>query len=881
MATLFVGPSKQFTTIAAAVAAARAGDTVSVAAGTYVNDLTVIRTRITLVASGGQVTLLGTRPLASGGALLTLMADATIDGFVIAGAAALDGSAAGLLVTSGSLVLRNSLVSGNQTGLLVQANAAGTVTVTGSEFAGNGAGDGFSHNIAVGAIKALTVQDSYIHDAAGGAEIRSRAAATTITNTRIADNAGTGTVSLDLPNGGAVVIQGSVIEKGAAAGAVVIREGGDTAYTASSLRMTGTTVVADRAGALLLQNTTPAAASLTGNTLFGFTGQLATGLAVISGNVIAAARPAVSTAPLVAPAAALPAEAGRGETGRAGAVVASGVVRTVGAAGAYRTVAAAVAAAGDGDTIRVAAGTYADDGAVIGKRLIIEGVGGMARFVASGAPMAGRAVFTTSADVTFRNIEITGAAVSGGVGAAVLDQGGRLTLVNSYIHDNQAGLVAAGAADSTVSVYDTEFARNGTPDGRGGNVDIGTIGTLTLRNAWIHDGLAGPELRSRADTTVLDGSRISQAHGAGAADIDLPDGGRVTITNSALGKGVSSQVAPLVHVGGGTAKPGSSVSLANVTLTTALTGPTVFVAAEPNVAVVTAFATVFAGGAAGSTLVQNGTATAAVTRGALDVAAAAPWAPGGAPAAGPLTAERAVAAPVRGVLSLSVSGTAWHGDPRFTVAVDGAQVADTLAATAAHGAGMTQRFTIAGDFAPGPHSVTVRFVNDLNGAGDEGRALYLDAASFNGEAFGKPGALMGNGAITLSTGVVTRPTAVTVSLSEDAWHGDAQAFIAIDGTVLNGMQTVTASHAAGASTAMRFVVDLAPGPHVATVSALNSAGGRALYVDQLEVAGQVYAGSGVPVAGASAFAFTVGAPPAANANLFLTANLPEMLLPAG
>jgi len=38
MATLTVGSGKQYGTIAAAVAAARAGDTVAVSAGTYAND---------------------------------------------------------------------------------------------------------------------------------------------------------------------------------------------------------------------------------------------------------------------------------------------------------------------------------------------------------------------------------------------------------------------------------------------------------------------------------------------------------------------------------------------------------------------------------------------------------------------------------------------------------------------------------------------------------------------------------------------------------------------------------------------------------------------------------------------------------------------------
>ncbi len=819
MATLSVGPGRQFATIAAALAAARAGDTVAVAAGTYVNDFGTIRARVSLVAVGGQVTLLATRPLATNGALLTVSADAVIDGFVFANAAAADGTAAGLLYTAGALVVRNSLFVGNQTGLLGLGDAAGTIVVQGSEFDRNGAGDGFTHNLAVGAVRSLTVQDSYVHDAAGGAEVRSRAKATTITNTRIQDNAGASTVSLDLPNGGVVVVQGSTIEKGAAAGAVVIREGGDTAYAGSSLRVTGSVIVADRPGAVLLQNLTTATATLSGDTLYGFSGTGAiTGPAAVSALVVAGARPEVVVTPLVAPAFALPVE-----FGRAGAVVATGVVRMVGPGGAYATLAAAVAAAQDGDTIRVAAGTYRDDSAVIDKRLVIEGVGGVARFVATRPPANGLAQFVTTADVTFRGIEVSGVAIPGGVGAAILDRGGRLTLVDSVIHDNQAGLVATGGA--SIGIYDSEFVRNGTPDGRGGNIDVGAVGTLTVRGGWVHDGLAAAEIRSRADNTVLEGTRVSQTRGDGAAGLELPEGGRVTVGNSVFEKGANSQATALIHVGG--AKAGSSVGVTGTTLINPV--------------------------AASFVVADAGSASVSVSGGAQLRAAG-----GAAPAA------------ERGVLALRISGDAYRGDARFTVTVDGAQVGGTLAAAASHAAGQTQTFVIAGQFAPGPHSVTVRFVNDLNGADGVGRALYVDGASLNGEAFGRPAALASNGAVTLSTGPTTRPTNVVLGLSETA-VADAHAFIAIDGTVLGGMQSVS-----GVGT-MRFLLDLAPGPHVATVTAVEGDG--RLSVDWLEVAGQRYAAGTEPVRGAASFAFTVGAPAAANSELFLTAGLPEMVVP--
>ena len=886
MATLTVGSNKQYATLTAALLAAKDGDTVAVSAGTYANDFATIRTRVNLVATGGQVTLLATQPLPAGKGLLTVAADATIDGFVFTGARSADGAGAGLLYTGGALVVRNSLFTGNQNGLLAMANANGTIQIQSSEFARNGNNDGFSHNISVGAIKSLTIQDSYVHDAQGGTEVKSKAASTTIANSRIVDNAAAANVALDLPNAGVVTVQNTVIEKGArSTNPAVIRFGGGTPYAASSLKVTGSTIVSDRPGATLVQNQTAVVASISANQIYGFTsGQVASGPAALSANTVSNARPAVSLAPLVSPVMALPVE-----YGREGAVVANGTVLTVGASGAYASLSDAVSVAQDGDTIRVAAGTYNEDGLAISHKLIIEGTNGLARFISAASPTNGMAQFVTITDVTFRNVEIAGVAVPGGVAAGIRAQAGNLTLVNSYVHDNQAGVVADKDAGGSVAIYDSEIARNGTPDGRGANIDVAETGTLTLRNDWVHDSLAGPEIRSRADNTVIDATRVSQMAGNGAAGIDLPNAGRVAITASAIEKGAYSQPAPLVQVGGGSPYVGSNVTISGTTLISDVTvAPTTFVAAAPGAATVAVTGSTFVGGTAGSTLVRNGTNAGAIRKTGVSIGGATPWGKLGAPAPAPVTVPTPAPNPAeRGILQLRVSGDAYRGDARFTVTVDGAQVGGTLAATASHAEGFSQNFTIAGDFAAGPHSVAVQFVNDLQGASPgEDRNLYVDGMSFNGEEVGRLVALSANGAALLSTGPVSSLTPITVNLSEDAWKGDAQAFIAIDGQVQNGVQVITASHVAGQTQAMRFLLDLAPGPHTASVTFLNAAtdpdpaANRNLYVDSIDIAGQHYASAAAALtadAASTSFAFSVAPPPANNAGLFLTAGLPQPL----
>ena len=756
-------------------------------------------------------------------------------------------------------------------------NAAGTITIQSCEFARNGNDDGFSHNVSVGAIKSLTIQDSYVHDALGGSEVRSRAQATTITRSRIADNASDAGIGLDLPNAGAVLIQDSVIEKGAQSrSASVIRFGGETVYAGSSLKLSGSTVVSDLAGAVLLQNQTSIIANVAGNQLYGFTGggKVATGPVAASGNLVAATRPAVSVAPLIVPVTALPVEYGR-----------AGAVLSVGAGGQYASLAAALAVAQDGDTIQVAAGRYAGDGVSISRKVIIEGVGGLAQFMPGDAPSNGLALFVTTTDVTFRNIEIAGVATPAGIAAAIRSQAGNLTLVNSFIHDNQAGIVAGKNVSGSIGIYDSEIARNGTPDGRGANIDVDEIGTLTLRNDWVHDGSVGAEVISRADNTVIDGTRISQAAGNGAAGIELPNAGRVTVTGGAIEKGAFSQPGALVHIGGDTAYAGSAASISGTVLINDLTSPKQFVAAETGAGAVTVSGATFVGSVKSSTLVQNGTNTGAIRKGGVSIGTAKPWGNTGASAASASTAPTPdPAAPDRGVLVLRLSGDAYQGNAKFTIALDGAQIGDTLSATAVHAAGETQTFTLAGAFAARPHSIAVQFVNDLKGAAaGEDRNLYVDGLSFNGEEIGQSATLTANGTALLSTGPVSRLTPISVNLSEDAWKGDAQAFIAIDGKVTGGVLGVTASHAVGKTQAMQFLLDLAPGPHTASVTFLNAAGdadaARRLYIDSIDVAGQHYAQAAalLPENGTSTFAFTVAPPQAAN-TVFLTAGLPQPLL---
>jgi hypothetical protein len=73
------------------------------------------------------------------------------------------------------------------------------------------------------------------------------------------------------------------------------------------------------------------------------------------------------------------------------------------------------------------------------------------------------------------------------------------------------------------------------------------------------------------------------------------------------------------------------------------------------------------------------------------------------------------------------------GDAQFMVAVDGQIVGGIHTVTAQQAQGQSQTITVTGDFGPGPHAVTVDFVNGFSGdPRDDNRELYLHSITLDG-----------------------------------------------------------------------------------------------------------------------------------------------------
>ena len=226
-------------------------------------------------------------------------------------------------------------------------------------------------------------------------------------------------------------------------------------------------------------------------------------------------------------------------------------------------------------------------------------------------------------------------------------------------------------------------------------------------------------------------------------------------------------------------------------------------------------------------------------------------------------------------IAVGVSEDAWQGDAQFTLQVDGTQIGGIQTATAQRGQGQTQVFTLAGSFGPGAHTVAATFLNDAwGGTPTTDRNLYLDSVTAGGVTNPVNAALMSNGSSSVNVSLPGNPAGtlgagpdrIVVGISEDAWQGDAQFTLQVDGTQIGGVQTATALHGAGQTQSFTLNGSFRPGAHIVTATFLNDAWGgttttdRNLYLDSVTAGGvKNPVNAALMSNGGSSFAFSLPA----------------------
>jgi hypothetical protein len=125
-----------------------------------------------------------------------------------------DKNGAGIRHEGGNLVLRNTGFFDNENGILGGGGPV-TVTIERSEFARNGYGDGYSHNIYIGNVDRLRVVASWFHEAKIGHNLKSRAKENIVEASYFMDGPnGASSYLLDFPDGGVVYLRGNLLHKG-------------------------------------------------------------------------------------------------------------------------------------------------------------------------------------------------------------------------------------------------------------------------------------------------------------------------------------------------------------------------------------------------------------------------------------------------------------------------------------------------------------------------------------------------------------------------------------------------------------------------------------------------------------------------------------------
>ncbi|MBX3687834.1 right-handed parallel beta-helix repeat-containing protein [Dokdonella sp.] len=281
-ATLQVGPGQPYAKPCAAIAAASNGDTILIdAAGNYAGDVCAwSKNGLSLIGINGRPHIDAAGQNAQGKAIWVIAGnDTTIENIELSGCHVPDQNGAGIRQEGANLTVRRAYFHDNENGILAGNNAASTITIEYSEFAHNGYGDGYSHNLYINHVAALVFRWNWSHDAVVGHLLKTRALRNEILYNRLTGEAGaSASYELSMPSGGLSFVIGNFIEQPASSqnGALLdyLSEPA-TANPDTRLFVVNNTFVNDRGNGTFLQLgsalTTPALAR---NNLFAGPGTL-------------------------------------------------------------------------------------------------------------------------------------------------------------------------------------------------------------------------------------------------------------------------------------------------------------------------------------------------------------------------------------------------------------------------------------------------------------------------------------------------------------------------------------------------------------------------------------------------------------------------------
>ncbi len=214
--TLNVGPGKEYPSLSKAAADAHDGDEVVIADGEYFDCAVWKQNHLTIAGTSAEGTVI-TDKACQGKALFVIPGnDVTVRNLTLTRARVPDNNGAGIRAEGKNLTIDHVRFINNQDGILTTDEPTSTIIIRNSEFTRNGTCENAcAHGVYAGNIALLRVENSKFFETRQAHHIKSRAARTEVINCDFADGPnGTSSYTIDIPNGGSVVVRGSHMEKG-------------------------------------------------------------------------------------------------------------------------------------------------------------------------------------------------------------------------------------------------------------------------------------------------------------------------------------------------------------------------------------------------------------------------------------------------------------------------------------------------------------------------------------------------------------------------------------------------------------------------------------------------------------------------------------------
>ncbi|MCX6350669.1 MAG: T9SS type A sorting domain-containing protein [Bacteroidetes bacterium] len=213
-----VGAAKTYTAPSKVAALVANGDTVEIDAGIYAADVAKWTANNLLLKGVGGMAHMKSNGSNYGGKGIWVIAgnNTRVENIEFSLCVCASNNGAGIRQEGSNLTVSHCYFHNNENGILAGKVNPSKIIIEYTEFAYNGYGDGYTHNLYIGNIDTLIFRYNYSHHAYVGHELKSRAGVNIILYNRISDEStGTASRNIDLPNGGAAFIIGNIIEQGA------------------------------------------------------------------------------------------------------------------------------------------------------------------------------------------------------------------------------------------------------------------------------------------------------------------------------------------------------------------------------------------------------------------------------------------------------------------------------------------------------------------------------------------------------------------------------------------------------------------------------------------------------------------------------------------